>query len=184
MDIAWMTPPKVGDTVRVEELSSYKNPPYTPFYAEVLTIDNTAMITVERRGEIWEAYAFEYLTKEQEVANKEYLETTFPDGTPVKIYPVKEDPHEVTHENQVGIVTEKKTGYLEVEADAIETMIALADKSPVIEHGAVNAVYYKDLIVLSGKWKDEELTQLRLDYPQIKHIITIHNKSFDRWNKS
>jgi len=23
------------------------------------------MITVERRGEIWEAYAFEYLTKEQ-----------------------------------------------------------------------------------------------------------------------
>ena len=23
--------------------------------------------------------------------NKEYLETTFPDGTPVKIYPVKSD---------------------------------------------------------------------------------------------
>lgn len=86
-----MTPPKVGDTVRVEDLSSYKDPPYTPFYAEVLTIDNTAMITVERRGKIWEAYAFEYLTKEQEMANKEYLETTFPDGTPVKIYPVKDN---------------------------------------------------------------------------------------------
>jgi len=71
-----------------------------------------------------------------------------------------------------------------IEADAIETMVSLAQASPVIEHGAVNAVYYKDLIVLSGKWKDEELTQLRLDYPQIKHIITIHNKSFDRWNKS
>jgi len=77
MDIVWMTPPKVGDTVRVEELSSYKDPPYTPFYAEVLTIDNTAMITVERRGKIWEAYAFEYLTKEQEMANKEYRTIIF-----------------------------------------------------------------------------------------------------------
>lgn len=158
-----MTPPKVGDTVRVEELSSYKDPPYTPFYAEVLTIDNTAMITVERRGKIWEAYAFEYLTKEQEMANKEYLETTFPDGTPVKIYPVKEQ-------------TES------IEADAIETVVSLAQASPVIEHGAVNAVYYKDLIVLSGKWKDEELTQFKLDYPQIKHIITIQDKSFNRRN--
>ena len=95
--------------------------------------------------------------------NKEYLETTFPDGTPVKIYAMKEQPESI-------------------EADAIETMFALADKSPVIEHGAVNAVYYKDLIVLSGKWKDEDLTQLKENYPQIKHIITISNKSFERRN--
>lgn len=93
--------------------------------------------------------------------SKEYLETTFPDGTPVKIYPVKEQ-------------TEP------IQADAIETILALADKSPVIEHGTVNAVYYKDLTVLSGKWKDEELAQLRLDYPQIKHIITISDKYFNR----
>ena len=94
--------------------------------------------------------------------SKEYLETTIPDGTTVKLYPMKEQ-------------TES------IEADAIETVIALADKSPVIEHGAVNAVYYKDLIVLSGKWKDEELTQFKLDYPQIKHIITISDKYFNRW---
>lgn len=159
-----MTPPRVGDTVRVEDLSSYKKPPHLPFYAEVLSVDEYAMITVERRGEIWEAYADEYLTKEQEMANKEYLESTFPDDTPVKIYPFKEQ-------------TES------IEADAIETMLALAGKSPVIEHGTVNAVYYKDLVVLSGKWKDEELKQLKLDYPKIKHIITVQDKYFDRRTK-
>ncbi len=158
-----MTPPKVGDTVRVEDLGSYKEPPYLPFYAEVISVDKYAMITVERRGKIWEAYAYEYLTKEQEMANKEYLETTFPGGTPVKIYPFKEQ-------------TES------IEADAIETMLALSDKSPVIEHGAVNAVYYKDLIVLSGQYSDTIMNDLRAAYPQIKHVITISNKSFERRN--
>ena len=69
----------------------------------------------------------------------------------------------------------------EIDADVIETMLALADKSPVIEHGAVNAVYYKDLVVLSGKWSDEVLAQFKIDYPQIKHIITIRDKYFHRW---
>ncbi len=68
----------------------------------------------------------------------------------------------------------------EIDADALETMLALADKSPVIEHGAVNAVYYKDLVVLSGKWSDEALAQLKIDYPQIKHIITTSGKWFER----
>lgn len=94
--------------------------------------------------------------------SKEYLETKFPDGTQVKIYPMKEQSESI-------------------EADAIEAMIALAEHSPVIEHGAVNAVYYKDLVVLSGKWSDEILAQFKIDYPQIKHIITIRDKYFDRW---
>lgn len=99
--------------------------------------------------------------------NKEYLETTFADGTPVKIYPIKE-----------------QTEDLDVEADEIETMIALAQTSPVIEHGVVNAVYYKDLIVLSGQYSDTILNDLKSTYPQIKHIVTISNKSFNRWTKT
>lgn len=93
--------------------------------------------------------------------NKEYLETAFPDGTPVKIYPVKEQ-------------TES------IEADSIETMLALAQTSPVIEHGTVNAVYYKDLIVLSGQYSNTIVNDIKNTYPQIKHVITISNKSFER----
>lgn len=95
--------------------------------------------------------------------NKEYLETFFPDGTPVKIYPVKEQTEE-----------------LDVEADEIETMLALAQTSPVIEHGTVNAVYYKDMIVLSGQYSNTIVNDIKNTYPQIKHVITISNKSFER----
>lgn len=122
--------------------------------------------------------------------NKEYLETTFPDGTPVKIHPannaedmleryIKSDKE--SYEETYYPVTEQTES---IEADAIETLLALADKSPVIEHGAVNAVYYKDLIVIHGSWSDELLSEFKAEYPQIKHIITITDKSFNRWNKS
>lgn len=95
--------------------------------------------------------------------NKEYLETTFPDGTLVKIYPKKEQTQE-----------------LNVEADEIETMLALAAHSPVVEHGAVNAVYYKDLLVLAGQYSDAIVNDIKTTYPQIKHVITISNRSFER----
>lgn len=111
--------------------------------------------------------------------NKEYLETTFPDGTPVKIYPMKNK--DIQYDEWADW---KDKAQEEIESDAIETMLALADKSPVIEHGAVNALYYKDLIVLSGQYSNATLADLKATYPQIKHIITISNKSFNRWNKS
>jgi hypothetical protein len=86
--------------------------------------------------------------------HKEYLETTFPDGTPVKIYPVKET---LTQE-----------------------LYYKSQEKPGIINGVLNAIFYKDLVVVSN---EKDIPSIRKDNPSVNHFIISDGKWF-KWQSN
>ena len=83
--------------------------------------------------------------------NKEYLKTTFPDGTPVKIYPVKD-----TLTQEIHFKSQERPGVIS---------------------GVLNALFYKDLVVVT---KESDIDIIRKECPNIKHFISVDNRYF-KW---